>query len=429
MGLSNSTKKTTANSTSNSTSSATTTPNVPDWAAGPVQNYFGQVGGLISQNWNNPDFLATPTNSLQQTAANNAANLPTGQGELSQSNAFATQAGNASAPSYTAATASSPQIGYTPSVQAASLLDGLDNYFNPYEQRVVDTTLAGFDVNADRQRGDALAAGARNRGLAGSRFGVGQAVMEGELARERGALDAGIRSAGFDRATSLSGQDADRRQSASLSNAQLGMQRALAQAGFDANTGLFNAGAANDASRFNATSQNGAYDRQLAAAGLLSNNAATGSGIANNNAATQANIGQGLWNVDQYNNGAQLLGLGGIQGLLDGYQPFVGQNVYGTESGTTNGTQTQTSNGGLLGTLGSALKIGASAASLFSDRRLKTNIERVGEEPDGLGIYEYDYLWEGPRRRGVMADEVAALRPWAMGPEVAGYATVNYGAL
>ena len=31
--------------------------------------------------------------------------------------------------------------------------------------------------------------------------------------------------------------------------------------------------------------------------------------------------------------------------------------------------------------------------------------------------------------RGVMADEVAALRPWALGPEVAGFATVNYAAL
>jgi hypothetical protein len=30
---------------------------------------------------------------------------------------------------------------------------------------------------------------------------------------------------------------------------------------------------------------------------------------------------------------------------------------------------------------------------------------------------------------GVMADEVAKLRPWALGPKRAGFATVNYGAL
>lgn len=77
-------------------------------------------------------------------------------------------------------------------------------------------------------------------------------------------------------------------------------------------------------------------------------------------------------------------------------------------------------------------------ALLASDPRLKTNIEKVGEEPDGLGIYDYDYLpIEGQiadymppgRQRGVMADEVAELRPWALGPVVDGYRTVNYGAL
>lgn len=88
------------------------------------------------------------------------------------------------------------------------------------------------------------------------------------------------------------------------------------------------------------------------------------------------------------------------------------------------------SNGGGLGA--------ALGAILASDPRLKTNIEKVGEEPDGLGIYDYDYIEaEGPisalmpegRQRGVMADEVARIRPWALGPEIGGYMTVNYGAL
>lgn len=77
-------------------------------------------------------------------------------------------------------------------------------------------------------------------------------------------------------------------------------------------------------------------------------------------------------------------------------------------------------------------------ALLASDPRLKTDIEKVGQFPDGLGIYAYDYVpQDGPiasfmpegRQLGVMADEVALFRPWALGPVIDGFQTVNYGAL
>lgn len=77
---------------------------------------------------------------------------------------------------------------------------------------------------------------------------------------------------------------------------------------------------------------------------------------------------------------------------------------------------------GLAGTLGSA-------AIMASDRRLKTSIRKIGEYADGLGCYVWKYLGSDQDHEGVMADEVARLRPWALGPTVAGYATVNYGAL
>lgn len=73
-----------------------------------------------------------------------------------------------------------------------------------------------------------------------------------------------------------------------------------------------------------------------------------------------------------------------------------------------------------LASLGSAI--------ITSDRRLKTNINLIGQRPDGLNLYSYDYVWGQPAV-GVMADEVAVLRPEALGPVVGGYATVNYGAL
>jgi hypothetical protein len=96
------------------------------------------------------------------------------------------------------------------------------------------------------------------------------------------------------------------------------------------------------------------------------------------------------------------------------------------------GTQTQTSNPGigqmLMGAAMGGLNAYAMNPKVFSDRRLKRAIELIGRLRDGLGVYRWVYAW-GEKSSGVMADEVARLRPWALGPEVGGYATVNYGAL
>ena len=75
---------------------------------------------------------------------------------------------------------------------------------------------------------------------------------------------------------------------------------------------------------------------------------------------------------------------------------------------------------GLAGNLGSA-------AIMFSDRRLKSNIERVGTHPLGIGLYDYDI--GGERQRGVMADEVEQVLPEAVLTRPDGYKMVNYGLL
>jgi hypothetical protein len=119
---------------------------------------------------------------------------------------------------------------------------------------------------------------------------------------------------------------------------------------------------------------------------------------------------------------AQLLQAAGVGAEL----PFVGTNALSGGLGSlfSGGTQKQSQGiGGILQGAGSL----ASSAAMFSDRRLKSNIVKIDEMTDGLGVYEYDIF--GERQRGVMADEVEALRPWALGPEVEGYKTVNYGAL
>jgi hypothetical protein len=115
-----------------------------------------------------------------------------------------------------------------------------------------------------------------------------------------------------------------------------------------------------------------------------------------------------------------------------GQIPWQGTQNYANSTGGLVGgytTQTQTSTPSFLDSATQIAKAAGSAYTAFSDRRLKKNIEQVGTLNDGLPVYEYDYIWGGERQRGVMADEVEQLRPWALGPKQNGFATVNYGAL
>jgi len=111
--------------------------------------------------------------------------------------------------------------------------------------------------------------------------------------------------------------------------------------------------------------------------------------------------------------------------------PYAGYNAYTNGLGTLfNGGVQKTSNGigGILSGVGSMMS-GAGAIAQASDRRLKRAIKKLATLPDGLGVYEWVYTIGGPRMTGVMADEVAKLRPWALGPKIGAYRTVNYQAL
>jgi hypothetical protein len=72
--------------------------------------------------------------------------------------------------------------------------------------------------------------------------------------------------------------------------------------------------------------------------------------------------------------------------------------------------------------------LGAAALPLvFSDRRLKSNIVRLGTHPIGVGIYEYDIF--GGRQIGVMAQELMEVMPEAVHQHPSGYLMVDYGRL
>ena len=78
-----------------------------------------------------------------------------------------------------------------------------------------------------------------------------------------------------------------------------------------------------------------------------------------------------------------------------------------------------------------ALKIAGSVGSTVagfkaSDRRLKENIQKIGESISGLGIYKFNYIGKAKQYIGAMADEVIKVVPEAVGTMSNGYLGVNY---
>jgi hypothetical protein len=74
--------------------------------------------------------------------------------------------------------------------------------------------------------------------------------------------------------------------------------------------------------------------------------------------------------------------------------------------------------GDMIGTIGSA-------AFAASDRRLKTDIQRIGTTDGGLPVYTYRYKGEDAMQMGVMAQDVEKVNPEAV-REFGGYKAVNY---
>lgn len=331
---------------------ATTTPNVPDYALGPVTNYFGQVGQFAQSN---PYQYATPATDLQNQAFQAAGDLgpnPATQqaanalgGLLGQNTPYQTAtAANAGDPTQmTAANAGNANLmtaanagnantvnlqgyqagtlgpantytaqGYTAAqaapinldnnierVQAASLLDNFQAYLNPTTQALVDSTLANYDDQAGRQRAAMNAQAAMNKAFGGSRFGIQAAMFDADTARNRALTEAQLRNNAWNTAAGLSSTDTGYRQQANLANQAAANSRAETLAAMQAQNNQFNTGQINDASAFTAGANN--------QAGAFNAGAQNQYGLAQfdaNNAASQFNAN--AFNTGQmFNAGAQ----------------------------------------------------------------------------------------------------------------------------
>lgn len=76
---------------------------------------------------------------------------------------------------------------------------------------------------------------------------------------------------------------------------------------------------------------------------------------------------------------------------------------------------------GLFGLIGGIL-------GMFSDDKLKENIEFIGRRGDGIGVYQWNYTGGDQRFEGVLASEIEVLRPEAI-VLIDGYRAVDYAKL
>lgn len=94
--------------------------------------------------------------------------------------------------------------------------------------------------------------------------------------------------------------------------------------------------------------------------------------------------------------------------------------------GNYGGSSTTTSKAGGGSGFGNLLSGAAAVYSMFSDRRLKENIHRIGTAENELPIYVYNYIGDPTPRIGFMADEVKLVRPEAVTTDDSGYDKVDY---
>lgn len=130
-----------------------------------------------------------------------------------------------------------------------------------------------------------------------------------------------------------------------------------------------------------------------------------------------------------------LLGSGATAKALARFESNLGSQTYGNWLDRLSGVaQLGNQSAGVLAgagqwSKGSGSQNGGILSGLFSDRRLKRDITRIGTADNGLPIYSfvYDNDSSGITHIGFMADEVEALHPEAVAKDLLGYKIVDYG--
>jgi hypothetical protein len=164
------------------------------------------------------------------------------------------------------------------------------------------------------------------------------------------------------------------------------------------------------------------WARRMGAAGLADPSSAYATSVDAGNSASRNMMAPGV----QYQNAMQ----GAANTLMSGQQMRIGglSSVMNTQANVYNNYEDPLMMG--LGLAAQGIATYAGAGGTFSDRRVKKDIARVGEYPNGLPMYEFTYRGDqtGTRYRGVIAQDVEQVFPEAV-EEFDGIKRVNYALL
>ena len=258
------------------------------------------------------------------------------------------------------------------------------SYMSPYQQQVIDASLADYDAQAAKSRLN-LGANAVGAGAFGSgRQGIAEAEFDALSNRGRGTLQSGLRQTGFENAQRARQQDLSNQMGVSSLQSGLG---GIAQ---------------------------GFGQSQIAGLGALGS-----AQQAQNQAVLDAQRTASTMAVQDPINRLNMLGQG-VTGLMGGSSGL----------GTTIGEEPDVPQASALE---KALGLGLTAADIYgrvknpyntnlSDIQLKENIKLTGKSPLGLNVYNFKYKGEDGIYQGVMAQEV----PWASSIAENGYLQVDY---
>jgi hypothetical protein len=213
MGISS--KKQSSNQTTNTTEHLTQTPTNPEF----VTNGLAGLGGSIMDlSKLDPYSLVAGPDSLQTQAAGSAAGL------------------GVNPDVYRAALDGTGAVMNAPAsaTSFASAAPFINRYMSPYINDVVNTTLKGYDDNANQTRQGQMLDLANDSTFGGSGGSILRALTEGQIGQGRAAAEAQLRQQGFETALGAANNDANRSQQTNDLNAQLrdsSLARTLAAAG------------------------------------------------------------------------------------------------------------------------------------------------------------------------------------------------------
>ena len=297
-------------------------------------------------------------------------------------------------------------------------------YMDPYTQDVINATMPGMiQANALSQNQGANAANSANA-FGGSRQGIQQGVAQAQGAQNVGLMLANLNNANFQQAQTAATGDITRNLQAQTTNQQ-SQQTDLARQNQDL---LANQTAnANDLQRrlaaqtTNQTAQQQKINSDIAASQGLTNtgDSMNKANVANYGLLSSAGASQSMQAQNDIN--AQMAKFSQAfnypQQQLGTLLSALGMTPHDTSTASQSTQQTTTPTD-WAGLISGGIKDASSIYGMMpSDKRLKKDIEPVGQGPAGIPVYKYRFkgaLAGSPKQQGPMAQDVQKVVPQAV---------------